>query len=138
MGRTRLPGKQVVVKPGVIVREMLPLPYVHYPGIYGVFLAFSARRADEPTLCGCCRAAVGNYLRMRSLRAPQGRYSDPRRNVMADSFAFPLAIAKMVLHEELDSATPITRRLRFQPGLCHKCSAAVPSMRYRHAIPPAV
>ncbi|MDD2236247.1 MAG: hypothetical protein PHP44_14475 [Kiritimatiellae bacterium] len=108
-----------------IVEEYLPLKYVHYPNHYGVFMAFSHDKSENPLLCSCCESAIANYIRLKKLM-PRVLCSIPLSMAPLDSGMFPDSIAK----QSLDHHDNPMSALRFQPKLCHRCNMAVPSMRY--------
>jgi hypothetical protein len=53
-----------------IVAEKLPLPFVHYPNHYGVFLGFSDQLDGELYFCKCSESAIKNLFGTFSFEVP--------------------------------------------------------------------
>ena len=120
-------AKQIPISMGGIVRERLPLPYVHYPRHYGTFFAFSAEEDAEPALCECSRAPIVNYLR---LRRKLNNYSGPwlkDRVSDRDRLHFPESLLGRVR-----SLEQLPDELLFMKAICHRCNMVPPTMRYCH------
>ena len=72
-----------------VYEEEMPLPYVHYPGSYATFIAFSEHENSEQwKLCECSRAAVDNQLRLLK-QQPKTSYSFKKVTAPLTSHHFP-------------------------------------------------
>ncbi len=112
---------------GAEVWEDLPLPYVHYPGHYGTFIAFSLDETSPIMLCSCAQLPVENYIRLRRMQPPGPNYY-PLRMAPLGSLDFPEVIAERSLRYKNSPAESIS----FSLGLCHRCNLSTPSLRYCH------
>jgi len=110
-----------------IIRESLPLPFVHYPNMYGTFFVFSETEDGSVYMCSCAQTAVENLLALKTLH-PEGKYGDELRTAPLDTWRFPPIIAKLS-HQFPEPPIAI---LKFQRGVCHRCNLATPSLRYCH------
>ena len=105
---------------GDILREALPWPVVHYPNIRGTFCAFARSTRSAPALCACAEPAVRNLLGLRpALRMRRANGESP-------ASYFPDGIARKIAAWSGRGTLP----LQFHPGLCHRCNAAIPMLRY--------
>jgi hypothetical protein len=105
---------------GNVVREALPWAVVHYPNLRGTFCAFAHTTRSPAVLCACAEPAVRNLLGLRpALRMRRGNGESP-------ASYFPEGIARQILVWNGRGDLP----LQFRPGLCHRCSSAVPTLRY--------
>jgi hypothetical protein len=105
---------------GNVVKEALPWPVVHYPNLRGTFCAFARTTRSAPALCACAEPAVRNLLGLRpALRIKRGNGESP-------ASYFPDAVAHKILAGRGGNDLP----LRFRPGLCHRCTATIPTLRY--------
>ena len=105
---------------GNILREALPWPVVHYPNMRGTFCAFARSTRSAPALCACAEPAVRNLLGLRpALRMRRANGESP-------ASYFPDGIASKIAAWSGRGTLP----LQFQPGLCHRCNAAIPMLRY--------
>jgi hypothetical protein len=105
---------------GNVVREVLPWPVVHYPNLRGTFCAFARNARAAPALCACAEPAVRNLLGLRpALRMKRANGESP-------ASYFPDAIAHRIATWYGRGELPV----QFQPGLCHRCNAATPTLRY--------
>ena len=109
---------------GDMVYENLPLPVVHYPNRHGTFFAFAQDLKSTPVLCACSRRAVENLLR---LCPDMGATAVGETTLRA---FFPEALARKIAARTGQAAFPI----RFVPGLCHRCNALTPTLRYSDEI----
>jgi len=110
-----------------IQRENLPLPFVHYPSLYGTFFGFSETEADMPLLCECALGGVRNYLAFQAEVGWDG--SDPSGlNGVLSERDFPHAFAEMSMQRAENPLEWIASR----SGLCHRCNSATPTLRYCH------
>ena len=108
------------VASGNVVREALPWPVVHYPNLRGTFCAFARNRRSEPVLCTCAEQAVHNLLGLRpALRMRRATGESP-------ATYFPDVIARRIATWYGRGDLPV----EFRPGLCHRCNATTPSLRY--------
>lgn len=109
-----------------IVKEPLPLPYVHYPEHYGTFLCFSESEMGQKFFCECSRKAILNHFELNSYKN-EGQWADKTVSSPLSSHFFPNSIALESLEtDQIDSL------LRFKPKLCHRCNLATPTLRYCH------
>jgi hypothetical protein len=105
---------------GNVVREALPWPVVYYPNLRGTFCAFARTTRSAPALCACAEPAVRNLLGLRpALRMRRGNGESP-------ASYFPDGIARKIAAWNGRGDLPTL----FRPGLCHRCNAAVPTLRY--------
>lgn len=127
------PDRTVDLLSGQCVRESLPFPWVHYPGLHGVFVGFSQEADGEVLLCDCARAAVANYFRFRKLLLekliyyPHIRNGDNKRSENVDADIFPSKIA-----DQLQKSTTPDQQVKFVPELCHQCKKQTPSGLFCH------
>jgi hypothetical protein len=105
---------------GNVVREALPWPVVYYPNLRGTFCAFARNARSTPALCTCAEPAVRNLLGLRpALRMRRANGESP-------ASYFPDVIARRFAVWHGRGELPV----QFQPGLCHRCNAAAPVLRY--------
>lgn len=112
-------NKTTVHEPG------LPLPYAHYPMVYGTFVGFSQEPESEVFLCSCAREAAGNFLEATRMKW-QGRDGSPRPDVLAKDF--PRELAEDPRFWDGDPM----EKLPFRDGICHKCSGILPAASWCH------
>jgi len=117
--RKRRKAKRPPVSLGGTALEDLPLPLVYYPPHYGTFMALAEDGSSTPALCACCESAVTNLLRL----------SDTYGYASLRGYFPEVMIDKSAVH----LAVPFTS-LRFEQGLCHRCTGAVPSLLYCHPV----
>jgi len=126
--RPRKARKSPVALKGFVSEESLPLPHVHYPGLYGTFHAFSETSDSQPFLCSCAEPSVANLIDLvdqnPSLQA--GRAS-AFEYVFRDHF-FPEAVVKLARDRKAEGI----RDLPFQKAICHRCNIVSPKLRYCH------
>jgi hypothetical protein len=123
--------KPIAFEMRTVAQENLPLPFVHYPGHYGIFFAFGASLIDTPVFCECSKGAISHYIADR-LRVPSPLNSDKRRMFLMDSLSFPAAIVDVVESCGAEMSPNCAEAFQFQPSLCHQCNSAVPSYRWCH------
>lgn len=120
---------------GTVIRENLPIPYVHYPDHYGVFFAFSRTEHSSNFLCSCTEQAVKNYVDLMKIGSEKIQYAGDERNAPLNSRFFPKKLVKNSLerlkYSLADEIDPFTF-LEFKKGLCHRCNLTTPSLRYCH------
>jgi len=104
----------------VIIESDLPLPVVYYPPLFGTFLGFAPDRRSTPALCACAKPALANLLRLRPILRARRVVHEARRSY------FPLILAGKFTAWKDRSGFPLV----FQPGLCHRCNAHKPTLRY--------
>lgn len=131
MPRRRSPKKPIAFEERTLAQENLPFSFVHYPGHYGTFIAFSATADGLPELCSCTEQAVINYTTHRLATKP-AFYSDRRRMFLVDSFGFPISVVERLSSLHLEMSPQCIEAIPFRPGLCHCCNGAVPSYRWCH------
>jgi len=100
----------------VTVKENLPLPYVHYPHIYGTFISFSSEIDSERYLCECFIPALENYFII------QGKPLSNTDKRFEYNFSVPID-----LKEPIDLS-----KFKFKNKICHRCNLATPSAKYCH------
>ena len=116
-----------------ISKENLPLPFVHYPSIYGVYLAFGESLDSVPKLCECSRKSF-NQATAKFISKSEV-YSNKVRALL------PRALTDFYLSEEDDrgpgSVVPmetikvIFKETEFSEGLCHVCNPdVIPAFHY--------
>jgi hypothetical protein len=105
---------------GNVVREALPWPVVYYPNLRGTFCAFARSMRSAPALCACAEPAVRNLLGLRpALRMRRATGESP-------ATYFPDVIARRIATWYGRGDLPV----QFRTGLCHRCNAATPTLRY--------
>jgi len=110
----------LLVACGNVVREALPWPVVNYPNLRGTFCAFARSTRSAPALCACAEPAVRNLLGLRpALRMKRANGESP-------ASYFPDELARKIAAWNGRGNLP----LQFQPGLCHRCNAAIPTLHY--------
>jgi hypothetical protein len=105
---------------GQIIREKLPLPIVHYPGEFGVFLAFAPSRRHTPRLCSCARPAVENYLKLRADLYGTVTFFPDAVNW------FPNALKRRLYAWDGLGEFPV----QYAEGVCHNCNDIAPTLAY--------
>ena len=110
-----------------VVQEDLPLPFVHYPSLYGTFIGFAHTPTEKPVLCSCSESAVRNYIRLDP-SSTRGQNSHALRMAPLDSYYFPDSMAQDSLGHEDDPM----QSLRFEDRICHRCQMKAPSLRHCH------
>lgn len=108
-----------------VVKEDLPLKFVHYPNHYGAFFMFSSTRDEEAYFCECCYEAVQNSFKLIQFES-NSNWSDEKVAAPLSSHFFPNGISKASLK------TDLSKLLRFKKKLCHRCNMATPSLRFCH------
>ena len=108
-----------VVVSGVVTREALPLPWVHYPSHYGTLVGFSVAPDVVPSLCSCVRTVLENMAR-------GAVHSRDRRRVVRQMIPDALADSLPASPEDWASAVAYAERA------CHRCNMASPSVRWCH------
>jgi len=126
--RPRKVSKSPVALKGFVSEESLPLPHVHYPGLYGTFLAFSETKDSQPFLCSCAESAVVNLIDLVNqspvLLAGRGSVFE---YVFRDHF-FPEQIVDMASKRTAEGIGA----LPFRDRICHRCNLVSPKLRYCH------
>lgn len=112
-------------------KESLPLPYVHYSGLYSTFVRFSSEESDETFLCECSRTAAENY----SIDLISSLGGNPPWSITALGCLINRSSSQSSgTPEHFTSADEILPHLRFKEGLCHRCNQAVPSIDYGYEL----
>lgn len=122
--KPRRPAKALlepVALGGEVVREDLPLPWVHYPSLYGPFIAFAETQKATPALCECAQQALEHYRLLRPMHLQ--RFPSGYSGILSPK-DFPPALATWTPAED--------RHLRFERRVCHRCNLATPSLRFCH------
>ncbi|MBL9219033.1 MAG: hypothetical protein JNG82_11130 [Opitutaceae bacterium] len=112
---------------GIAFERALPMPWVHYPGHYGTFLAFGAEEQGPWFLCQCARTPL-THLAELNRRRPARPNANPQRRAPLDSRHVPDFIADLSQLHRDDPLQP----LNFRPKLCHRCNLVPPAWRYCH------
>lgn len=90
--------------------ENLPLPVVHYPPHYGIFIGFSQSQSDPIYFCKCALPAIENYF---------------NNNESIRSNHFPIQMLE-------NGGFVHLRRLVFKESICHRCNVSTPSITFCH------
>ena len=115
----------IAVESQVALEDSLPLPFVHYPSLYGVFIGFSASKDSELFFCSCSKASIENHFK---LNGPEGQKNWDNELIKAplSSHFFPDSIAKLSLSLGKEKV------LNYKDKVCHRCNLTTPSLRYCH------
>lgn len=105
--------------------ESLPLPIVHYPGIYGTWIVFQESDQSQPVLCTCQRDAALGFLR---INAQTQAFRLERGQTFVDLF-IPSCL-RAFSHFQASSIDEFAALAFFRPGICHLCNRRVPSIRW--------
>lgn len=111
-----------------VVREELPLPYVHYPEITGPFIGFSENKDSEIYFCSCFKVTLENYLLLRRNNKTNSSYV--RYNYILSSQHFPYDFVEKLLKDKIPS-TPeaVLPKVHFKDKICHQCNFISPQYR---------
>jgi len=123
--RPRRSQKPPVAMTGYVTEESLPLPYVHYPGPYGTFFAFSESGDSVPMLCSCAESAVENLVEIMQEFPSPYQHSSPFDAAFRDLY-FPEALIRYAN----DRGRSGVHSLPFANRLCHRCNLVSPRLRY--------
>lgn len=107
-----------------ITMENLPLPIVHYPGIYGAFFAFSENVNGEIYFCECERKAIENYINLRKQK-PLTNYVGYKTYPLGGDF-FPEKISEK---SRMWKDNPLNH-VKFKEKICFACNGAIPKLLY--------
>lgn len=110
---------------GEIVREDLPLPFVHYPRHYGTFLAFSESEHERIYVCKCAEQPLQSLVQLLRLENP-GSNSNPLRMAPLPTPYVPDGISKASIKYSDDPLSGVS----FRPDICHRCRVTPPSLRW--------
>jgi len=117
-------SSQSVVLDSPILRENLPLPFVHYPNHYGTFFTFSETPDGTQYFCSCNQVAIENYLELsKNMRI---EYNDKLKMAPLPSAVFPNSIAEKSL--SIDKS----KLLLFKDRICHRCNLIPPTQQFCH------
>lgn len=109
------------------MREALPLAFVHYPKLYGTFLAFSDAENGILCFCACAEEPLRNLIRLLGLQEPRRNANSLRTSPLPIPY-IPDRIAEAALsHRD----NPL-QDAAFKPGLCHRCNCTAPALRWCH------
>lgn len=106
---------------GGVVKEDLPLPYVHYPNHYGTFFAFSEDYESNPYLCSCSLGTISNYIKLRV-----------KTENLEDIANHHLHYPDSLQHIKIKPESSPEYYFQFKDRLCHRCNLTPPTMRYCH------
>jgi len=126
--RPRRAHKPPVAMKGFVAEESLPLPYVHYTGPYGSFLAFSETKNSTPHLCSCAEPAVANLIEITKAFPLLHRGRPSAFDYVFRDYYFPEAVIEIAREKQGDGI----RGLPFADRLCHRCNLVSPKLRYCH------
>lgn len=127
--RTRRPQRPVAFWDGtVVVEPSMPMPWVHYPGHYGSYFAFSDREEGALYLWACSRVSLENFARFRSGRLDQHHRHGASWLVSAREL--PLALREQCRREQDVSAAALVDGLPFREQVCHECNRSTPQLAY--------
>lgn len=108
----------------------MPLPYVHYPSIYGYFVGFSEKINSPVYLCSCSRQAVYNFIVFNKgydLDRPNNfRLGLLESRRLPNNLAVSLGIKGYRPSDDIDLFSEIL----FLDSICHCCNRTVPSCWY--------
>ncbi len=123
-------SKPIAYQDGLVVEERLPLPWVHYPGHYGTFFAFSETCGGTPRLCSCAYAAMVNHASARGEPPADGETRGDPTDLALDRG--PRALGRLRARGAACPTGDRVTEFEVSQGLCHECNCAVPSYRYCH------
>lgn len=106
----------------VVFEGELPLKFVHYPEIYGIFFGFSECENSEVFLCSCNKDLVENYLLYRE--ETSYTYDNQLDNAIFSRKHFPSKISNQSLSKNFS--------INFKDKICHRCNLKTPTLRYCH------
>lgn len=108
----------------------LPWPVCH---VGYIFLAYSSNEGGPPHFCECAAVGIQNLItnaaeeRRRLLQAGRGAMHDGV--FWRNCSLFPPAVRRETSDAHFDDGT-LFERLRFRPGICHRCQLAVPPHKH--------
>ena len=115
----------ISVQSQVIKEDGLPLPFVHYPRLYGTFIGFSDSEDSNMFFCSCCKASIENHLKLNAFEV-KNNWTDSLVSAPLSSHFFPDSIACKSVEIGLKKA------LNFRDKICHRCNLSTPTLRYCH------
>lgn len=95
---------------GAVTFELLPLPYVFYPELYGSFFAFSDDIDGELYFCECERQALENYIRLKKIN------KENNENILKKEFPSCL--------------NNFNDAFQYKEEICFRCNRKVPKKIY--------
>lgn len=107
-----------------VVKENLPLPFVHYPNYNGTFLGFSDAKDGIVYFCLCCSSAIENIYSLSDFEV-NNSWNDNRISAPLSSHFFPNSIA-----QESNKKNDTRNVIQYRKGICHRCNLSTPSLRY--------
>lgn len=114
-----------------IIREELPLPFVHYPGITGPFIGFSKNEDSEICFCSCFIKTLEHYLLRRI--SDREFYSYEDLNYILSSRHFPYDFVEKLLKDKTPSTSrAVLDKIYFKDKICHQCNAISPQYRVNY------
>lgn len=113
-----------VVVDSKYVHENLPLPFVHYPELYGTFIGFSESEDDQVVFCHCSKGAIENYLVLHHHNIHEVK---SLRDALYSNQFFPDIISKQSIESTGEGFS-----ISFKEKICHRCNMSTPSVRYCH------
>lgn len=102
----------------------LPLPYVHYPDLYEIFITYSTSPYGEQYLCACQEKAVRVYLRFN--------YYENDCELPAELSLGQLNAAITKHNLRYHSVLWALEKVNFKADICHLCNVTVPYRLYCH------
>lgn len=109
-----------------IVKENLPFPFVHYPGIVGPFIGFSMEPDDEIAFCECFYPTFKNYIDARLLCGTHISNCLAEKNFILSSSAFPFDFVSKLIIDKVPEGPNIMSHIHFESKLCHCCNRQMP------------
>ena len=117
-----------------VIQESLPLPFVHYGGLYSTFISFSPQSNGELHYCECIRSAIRNYI--HDFVSSRGDRTPLSRSSLANAYWFPNRNQRVIddSKDVYESPEEVVAIMTFTPDLCHRCNKAVPSIEYGYEL----
>ena len=117
--------RPVAYQDGTIAIENMPLPAVHYPGHYGMFISFG-EAPDKPSyICSCARKAIEWCINAQIVNAAA---AGEERHFIPPSF--PSSLAKTI--KQVGLSPDAIEEIPFRDSICHVCQHTRPSYRWCH------
>lgn len=111
-----------------ILKENLPMPYVHYPGIVGPFIGFSSEYDGKIYFCSCFKKTFQNYFLLR--KNEHAEYSCREKNYILSSVYFPYDFIINLINNGIESTQEsVQKKIFFKDKICHQCNHISPQCR---------
>ncbi|MBQ2695204.1 hypothetical protein IJG04_01000 [Candidatus Saccharibacteria bacterium] len=105
--------------------KQLPMPYVHYPDLYGAFIAFSETINSQIYFCECQRSVIEKVIKSRyNFDNNADEWTNTHR-----MDGFPPELAAIIPNWHNDG---IISRIHFAKGICFKCNNIIPMLDWCH------